>query len=66
MISEEQRIKAIPELMVWARRDPTVKILVRVVLQSENQPSVGHLARFSPDAFDELYEESSALARNDL
>lgn len=64
MVTEADRIKAIPELMAWRQQDDTVKMLVKHILLANSQPSIGHLARLCPDDFDILYEEASALVRN--
>lgn len=64
-MDEEQRIKAIPKLNDWKLQDVTVKAIVIHVLQANAQPTVGHLARFCPDAFDELFEEAEAMILND-
>jgi hypothetical protein len=63
-MTEEERIKAIPILNDWKRMDDTVKQMVQIILMAENQPTVGHLARFAPDQFDLLYEESAAIMEN--
>jgi hypothetical protein len=63
-MTEQERIKAIPKLNNWKLRDVTVKAIVVCVLDAHQQPSVGHLARFCPDAFDELYEEAEAMIEN--
>jgi hypothetical protein len=63
-VSEEMRLEAISHLMVWKANDPTVAQMCGVVLTHLCQPSIGHLARFEPEAFDELYEEASAMVRN--
>ncbi len=64
-MNEEERIKAIPKLNDFKLQDPTVKAMVTCVLQAWEQPTVGHLARFCPDAFDELFEEAEAMMEND-
>lgn len=61
---ESDRIKAIPILNDWKRQDPTVAELVAIILDIENQPSVGHMARFKPEVFDVMYEEAAALIEN--
>jgi hypothetical protein len=63
-VTEEMRLEAINNLMKW-QTDPTVRELTRVVLKAHEQPAIGHLARFCPDDFDDLYEEASGLVRND-
>lgn len=63
-MTEQERIVAIPKLMSWTHQDETVKIMVRAVLRVWDLPSVGHLARFQPDSFDELFEESEAMITN--
>lgn len=65
-VTEAMRLEAINNLMRWQRQDVTVKYLVRAVLVNHSEPSLGHLARHLPLVFDELYEEASALTRNDL
>lgn len=64
-MTEEERIAAIPRLNNWKHQDDTVRDMVTVVLTAEGQQSVGHLARFRPDAFDELYEEAEVMMGND-
>jgi hypothetical protein len=46
-------------------QDDTVKAMIAAVLTAHGQPSVGHLARFNPDVFDELFEEAEAMVEND-
>lgn len=65
-VTETMRLEAINNLMRWQTQDMTAKAIIKAVLAGHNQPSIGHLARFCPDAFDEMYEETSALVRNDL
>ena len=65
-VTEEMRLEAINNLIRWQVEDPTVKALVRAVIVASGQPSIGHIARFEPDLFDELYEECAAFTRNDL
>lgn len=60
------RLQAINDLMKWERQDVTVKFLIRAVLAQRSVPSLGHLARYMPTEFDDMYEEASALVRNDL
>lgn len=64
-MNEQERIKAIPKLNDWKLQDVTVKAMVVCILDAYHQPSVGHLARFAPDAFDELFEEAEAMVTND-
>lgn len=64
-MTEEERIKAIPLLNDWKLRDPTVKIMVVHVLDTHGQPGTGHLARFNPEVFDDLFEECEAIMSND-
>lgn len=63
-MTEQERIKAIPQLNAWKLRDVTVKAMVVCVLEATKQPSVGHIAHFCPDQFDELYEEAEAIMTN--
>jgi hypothetical protein len=63
-MDEQGRIKAVPQINDWKQQDETVKEIVMVVLRHHNQPSVGHLARFCPDDFDELYDECEAMFSN--
>jgi len=65
-VTEAERIKAINEINNWKNEDDTVKIVVREVLRAAEQPSVGHLARFEPGVFDDLYDECMALVANDV
>lgn len=65
-MDEVSRVKAIPRLMDWAARDDTAKILVRTVLAHTGQKSIGHLARNLPEQFDELFEETSGIVRNNI
>lgn len=63
-VTEEMRLRAIDQLMVWKRRDVTVRKMIDVILRFHNEPSVGHLARNNPSVFDALYEECSGMVRN--
>lgn len=65
-VTDEMRLIAINHLIVWKANDPTVQRMCDVVLTHLCQPSIGHLARYEPEVFDELYEECSAMVRNDL
>jgi hypothetical protein len=65
-MTEEERIKAIPQLNNWKRTDETVNEMVMCVLRATQQPSVGHIARFCPEQFDELFEEAEAILTNDV
>lgn len=62
---EAERIKAVPLLMRWQHQDATVRTVVRAVLAHHAVAAIGHLARFEPDVFDELFEECEALIGND-
>jgi hypothetical protein len=64
-VNENERLKAIPQLTDWRMQDDTVKAMIAAVLTAHGQPSVGHLARFNPDVFDELFEEAEAMVEND-
>jgi hypothetical protein len=63
-MTEEERIKAVSKLAEWRRRDSTVGSMVLIVCAHHDQPDVGHLARYEPDVFDELYEEAEAMMLN--
>lgn len=63
-MTEQERLKAIPILNDWKRMDDTVRDMVMTILLLERQESVGHLARFRPEIFDELYDEASAIIDN--
>lgn len=65
-VTEAMRLSAITDLMRWQHQDVTVKFLIRSVLAQRSEPSIGHLARHLPGVFDDMYEEASALVRNDL
>jgi hypothetical protein len=65
-MNEEQRIHAIPQLNNWRRTDPTVAEMCMCVMRAHQQPSVGHLARFLPETFDELFEEAQAMTENHI
>jgi hypothetical protein len=66
VMTEEERVKAIPKLNDWKMRDMTVKAMVLAVLDKTGQPTVGHIARFCPEQFDELFEESEAMMQNPI
>lgn len=66
-MTEQERLKAINVLNDWRRESPDViALMIAAVLKHHDQPSVGHLARFHPDAFDDLYEEAEAFMSEDL
>lgn len=62
---ESQRVHAVAQLFKLLKTDPDFPRMCAVVCKAWKQPDIGHLARFCPDAFDELYEEVVALAGED-
>lgn len=64
MITEADRLRAIPELMAWRQKDDTVKFVVKAVLVASGETSIGALAKNLPEIFDDLYDECSGLVRN--
>jgi len=60
-MTEDERLSAVSRLRDWGRKDKDIGIMIGVVLGAENQPSIGHLARFMPEVFDNLYEEMEAM-----
>jgi hypothetical protein len=65
-VTEDERIKAVPPLNDMRKQDDTIKEIVMIVLRAHGQPSVGHLAHYEPESFDELFEEAEAIFGNDL
>ena len=63
-MNEQERLLAINKMMDWRHDDETVKVIILEVLRATGQASLGHLARFDPDAFDELYDECGAMVEN--
>lgn len=60
-MTEEERLTAVLKLRDWGRADRDITLIITTVMLAENQPSIGHLARFKPEVFDELYEEMEAM-----
>ena len=60
-MTEDERLPAVSRLRDWGRKDKDIGIMIGMVLQAEAQPSIGHLARFTPEVFDDLYEEMEAM-----
>jgi len=60
-VKEAERVAAVARLFKLLKTDPDFPMMCAVVCKAWAQPDIGHLARFCPDAFDELYEEIVAL-----
>jgi hypothetical protein len=65
-VDEQERRDAVAKLMDWQRQDDTVRDMIKVVCRERRQPGIGHLARFCPEEFDVLYEESEAMVTNEM
>ena len=65
-VDEQERREAVAKLMDWSRQDDTVRRMIHVVCLAHKQPAVGHLARYVPEIFDELFEEAEAMMGNDV
>lgn len=63
-VAEQERLAALNKLRDWKASDPTVASMVNIVCAHHSQPDIGHLARFEPDVFDDLFEECEAMVLN--
>lgn len=64
-MTEQERRDAVTKLIDWSRQDDTVREMIKVVCRMRQQPAIGHLARFCPEEFDLLFEESEAMMTNE-
>lgn len=61
-MTEEERLAALGKLRGFVRSDRDLGMMVSIVCRESGVPNMGHLARFHPEVFDDLYEEMEAMA----